>query len=222
MKDCGEIESFTDFYNMYRGHQHSNFIYRGENAPNYTLKPKYGRYDLSEAPDDFEKTILRHFKTRGAPFITKLPENDWDWLALGQHFGLATRLLDWSQNPLVALYFAVQEFEIDRDRVIYALDTESLIQHENDTSPFELDNISICMPRHIDNRITAQQGLFTCHPNPPEEFDHPGLEKWTVKSNSVIELSVEIDTLGFNDATMFPGLQGIAGHINEWHLREIL
>ena len=45
--------------------------------------------------------------------------NDWDMLTIAQYHGLATRLLDWSFNPLVAAYFAVKDFE-DCDAVIYA------------------------------------------------------------------------------------------------------
>lgn len=224
MKDCGIIESFEDFYNMYKGHHSSHYIYRGEASSKYKLRPKFGRFEVSGNGSGLimEMTILKHFKRRGAPHITKLPENDWDWLALAQHFGLATKLLDWSENPLVAMYFATQNMIDDKDRVLYALDTKNLMHHEVDSSPFELSEVCTCYPRHIDSRITAQQGLFTCHPDPSKEFDHPDLERWVIKSESVIDLAIEIDGLGFNDSTMFPGLEGIAGHINDWNLRSVI
>src|SRR5262245_4587032 len=53
-----------------------------------------------------ESRLFRRFKDRSLPHLTFTPHDDWEWLAVAQYFGLPTRLLDWSGNPLVPAYFA--------------------------------------------------------------------------------------------------------------------
>ena len=54
-----------------------------------------------------EKLLLARFQQRSIPFHSRSLADSWEWLFFMQHYGVPTRLLDWSESPLMALFFAV-------------------------------------------------------------------------------------------------------------------
>lgn len=98
----------------------SPYIFRGQGttAPLTTSLQR-----LSETPRDIERHLIRAF--RKYALATVPPQQQlWSWLALGQHHGLPTRLLDWTYSPLVALHFATSdERHDDEDGVVWMLNS---------------------------------------------------------------------------------------------------
>src|SRR5262245_13882265 len=88
-----------------------NVIYRGVRDATFQLLTSLGR--MIHVPrrerGEVEAWIFDEFKRKSRPHIQRPPTTDWDWLALAQHYELPTRLLDWTENPLIAAYFAVAQ-----------------------------------------------------------------------------------------------------------------
>ena len=92
--------------------------YRGCAKKSYTLSPSLFRREYSP-PDDWmqvEKNMMAWFRQRGMPFHDRALSNDWECLFFMQHYRIPTRLLDWSENPYVALYFALRTARDDQLR----------------------------------------------------------------------------------------------------------
>jgi hypothetical protein len=115
---------FYDSYNQRIDRIRSPYIYRGLSDFDYRLETSLMR--LGQNYRRLEFHLLRNFK-KYAHRPEVLSNTEWDWLALAQHHGLPTRLLDWTYSPFVALHFATTEIDqFHKDGIIWALKYENI------------------------------------------------------------------------------------------------
>lgn len=172
--------------------------YRGHAVENWPLCPGY--YRLDGPPP--ESTLVKRFKQSAAMLISAPTNDSFDWLFQMQHYGVPTRLLDWSETPLVGLYFAVHDAskhegengalwslrpsELNKNAGIEDSSEEYFVPSFEDE---ELQNYSVeslrqnarvqlkplaTIATRNNERIQAQHGVFTIHHNDQNPIEAVG------------------------------------------------
>jgi hypothetical protein len=211
-------------------------VFRGQMG-DFPLMPKLCRLKAKEGILEAEQKMLQEFK-RSNPLLIQpyATMNDWDYLTLGQHFGLPTRLLDWSNNALTALWFAVSSnVECSQEQGNYSSVVWMLGAEENDfvtdingVHPFEVPETKIFRPRLIKQRINNQSGVFSIYSskdilnkrllNDNSWYDKK-LVKMKIPPEKIPDLQNDLNTLGVNAFSIFPELEGLC-HYLQWRFFE--
>jgi hypothetical protein len=199
------------------------WVFRGQTDARWAPAPHIDRAALQQFRDGAQWSRLRHerwlldeFKKGARQHTPVPPQDEWEWLALAQHHGLATRLLDWTSNPLGALYFACEHPGTD-DSVVWCYHHLGE-QAQPGSDPFGIAGIAAYWPPHVTQRITVQGGCFTAHPEAgrDETIDWPGdLLQVLVPGDARARMRHELTQLGITRATLFPDLDGIAFALNK-------
>src|SRR5947209_2891671 len=175
------LESWEAFLQLITRPPYSHWAFRGERDERWPLYSSLSRYLQSfgvspKAWPDQEARILRIFKRKAHQFVPQPPEADVDfqWLALMQHHGAPTRLIDFSWSPYVAAFFALERTV--GDGVVWAMNP-ARIDSSRARKPVRMDprvpgNFSryflkgdrrlIWMgePHNMNRRLIAESGTF--------------------------------------------------------------
>jgi len=194
-----------------------------------------------------ESSLLWEFVLRGASRALRSPSYDDDlgWLHLAQHYGLPTRLLDWTASPLIALYFATCDSQFDkRDGCIWALDDVSLNGYQTglrtihipemasvkslaaaafrkEPDGTQLPTFVAISARETDLRMLVQQSTFTLHRDNSDlrkmACKKPILKRFMIPRSAKREIRELLTDFGIRTSALFPDLAGLAADLSSYH-----
>jgi hypothetical protein len=221
------LSAFLDRVDSLRSKKRT--LFRGQ-PEDCTLLPRIARDLPPRRVERIEHQMLQDFLARSIPYLNLPPKEDelWDWLAIAQHYGMATRLLDWTENPLAALWFAVRtptEGKSSGVVWVFRAPEEEIATREASPSPFELERTVVFRPKHLTKTIIAQGGWFTAHKMVGHEKGFIPFERITrlkdhrskisISHEAFADLRLELDLCGINQASMFPGPENLCAHLNQ-------
>lgn len=210
--------------------------FRGQADSTWKLEPKLMRID-NRLP---ETHYYNRFKQSASFILPSQPKSEFEWLFLMQHYGVPTRLLDWSESPLVALYFAINS-EFDKDGSLWVLlpTMLNLISHYKPDYEFEIPSyedeilknyeptiiarerkssllpMAAIAPRNS-SRMQSQQGVFTISHRENIRIEKAGNEPFDHVWNYIIpakakkDLQKDLKLLGFTKFQLFPELDSLS------------
>lgn len=197
-----ELTSVADLIDRIREVRadHANALwFRGQSDYGWKLLPGFQRQDNKVS----ETTLLARFKQSAAMLTSSRPASSFDWIFLMQHYGVPTRLLDWTESPLVALYFAIEDVSDAykySDAAFWMLKPSELNKNANINDKDEADYIPSFDDEEVSGysteqirtrqrlelfpiatiatrnnpRIQAQHGTFTIHHNAKTAIEEVG------------------------------------------------
>lgn len=205
--------------------------FRGQKDASWHLIPGQYRYSIINADE-----IRSEFILKASSLLVSLPASGWEWYFIMQHYGLPTRLLDWTTGSLIALHFALCQETGSQDAAVWALDPWSLNKWSTGKPDLLLASdkqsakylppmySDTCVPArpvaivppYNTSRITVQRGAFTVHGSSKDPLNvqfSARLARLVIPSDSAHRIRRDLRSAGISEFTLFPELDGLSRDI---------
>ena len=214
--------------------------WRGQAEQGWDLNPKGYRNDYT--PWD-EYNFIYNFEQQAPVRYPNWPQDRARQLTLMQHYGLPTRLLDWSQSLFTALYFAVcNKRKDDRNGSLWALDPQELnslqtglanVYHDKMKEAQELidsafqraderqptEYILAMTGPQVDLRMLVQAAAFTIHDSRTPLNALPDKDKFVaeiiIEQDQKVSVREALALNGFSRSQLFPDLESLAKNLRD-------
>lgn len=199
-----------------------SMVFRGQSCCEWGLIASVGR--IKSYSKDKEKKLFVDFKQRYYTYTAERPHSDLELLFLAQHYGLPTRLIDWTFNPLIALYFAClpnMSENSNKDGFVFSFPLKRLYQVDELKRKLpSIDDIlrirecKYVIPQYTETRYQNQQSLFMLSDRPQHSYNFKrSLIQYYIKGDCKERILNELAILGISQTFVFPILDNVSKDI---------
>lgn len=208
-------------------------IYRGQRN-DYPLLPNICRDGENRALLRRERALLTLFKKEAPRCLQLVPDNDWEWLVVAQHHGLKTRLLDWSFDPYVALWFALEKVTDHKSRPeVWVMNPlkEDVIDKPDHTRPFSGTRTKVFKSNFNIPRLKEQKGCFVLFkhieksqrgfvPIEKNKLLRKRVARVRIQTHAADKIMSQLEAMNYTKSRLYPNIDEVAKRVQELVLND--